>query len=84
VGDVPHLSSDLRALRVELEDLCLSYDSFVFASIGFSENTEVILVSVGTDNMKLAKAEVALLATKLWERVGDRAEIHLLKGRTRG
>ena len=77
----PFLSSGRLELRSELEELLLTYDSVIFASIGFHADSERLLVSVGTGNHRLAVAEAGFWTDRLAKR-GLEFEVQILKGRS--
>ena len=79
--EVSYLCTDRKQLRSELEDLLLGYDSVIFASIGFREGSEQLLVSVGTNDARLCAAEAALFVSELSRRELD-FEVQILTGRT--
>ena len=63
--------------------MLLAYESINFASIGFSAETETLLVSVGTQKQGLAVAEAAIWTERL-AKMGLQLEVQILKGRTKG
>jgi len=83
---VPHLDDAKLALRAELEDVLLAYESIIFVSVGFSSNTDTVLLTLGTDNMSLCKAQLITIVPYIEERmkgIGP-VELHIVKGKIKG
>jgi hypothetical protein len=80
--DVKFLSSARLALRKALEERLLAYSSVQFVSVGFGP--ESLLITVGTDNHRLAVVEATCWAAQISEQEGLQLEVHILKGRTSG
>ena len=82
--EIPHLSTDKLALRRELEDVLLAYETVTFVSVGFSDKSNTVLLSLGTNNMNIAKAQLITIIPYLERRMAQigPVELHILKGRT--
>jgi hypothetical protein len=80
--NVPVLQADQLATRADLETYLLGFASVIFASVGFSQDGDELLISVGTDNARLAQVEAGIWVPAL-VKSGFQFEAQILKGRAK-